>query len=373
MEKTIQMYNIPVSIQIPDIYKQGIKKFRAQFNSLPDTNANPLVEIRVVDNDTSASTETLNNPSSHKLLKDGFTAKYPKYTICYYYKNSKLKIEVRLFKQGNKAIEYLKKLYNIQYENIEERLTQIIWENCLYPAVYFFPEYTLVHCSGFSYNNEEALLLGGTGGVGKTSLELELAKNENFGFLNDDIAILNKTGQVYPNLSWPKIYAYNLVHNKKIKDLIFANRSIDDKLAWKIKKGIFGSSKVRRTINPSELFSKATSLSPVPLKKYIFLSRGNYSKLKLKKFNTEKVAELNVSVLKTEFSDFEKHLNWHYFNSVLADKKPIIDLEVVHRNWLKLNHDIFKDVACYIMEIPISMPHNRFKSSASKMISKLFE
>lgn len=373
MERTIQLYGIPINIQIPEIYKRGIKKFRAQFDVIPTTNAAPLVEIKVVQDANSQSSEILNNPSSHKLIKDGFIIVYPKYSVSYCHSKSKLKIEIQLFKQGNKAIRYLKKLNNVQYEDIEERITQIIWENCLYSSIYFFPEYTLIHCSGFSVNNQEALLLGGTGGVGKTSLELELAKKKQVGFLNDDIAILNKEGQVYPNLSWPKIYAYNLIDNPKIYDLIFARRSIDDKLAWKIKKGIFGSSKVRRTINPSELFSQATSFSPVPLKKYIFLSRGRYPELKLKQFSNKKVAELNITILKTEFSDFEKHVNWHQFNSALADKKPMINLYEVHNNWLKINQNIFKDVDCYILEIPSDMNHTDFKTTASKLIWELFE
>ena len=76
---------------------------------------------------------------------------------------------------------------------------------------------SLIHASGVVLSNGKAILLGGTGGIGKTSLELELCLNEKASFLTDDIAVIDKEGFLWPNLSFPKIYGYNLAGNKALK------------------------------------------------------------------------------------------------------------------------------------------------------------
>ena len=51
----------------------------------------------------------------------------------------------------------------------------------------------------------------------KTSLELELCNRYNKNFLADDIVVVNDKGKAFPNLSYPKIYGYNLKNNKSLK------------------------------------------------------------------------------------------------------------------------------------------------------------
>lgn len=366
---TLKIFDLPVKFIYAGENQQIIKSIEQQFGKYPSTGEKPEITIELLPADFPESLQC--NPSMHHLIKDGFSITYPKYKIAYYSENDGLVIKIRLKSEGNRMMRYLKKLNNIQYNSIEERIPQIIWENCLYPSMYFNPNYTLIHSSGFSVNNKEALLLGGTGGVGKTSLELSLSENKKFGFLNDDIAVVDRKGSVYPNLSWPKIYAYNLVENQKIQGLILKNRSVDDRMAFKFKKLLWGKAGARRIINPEDLFSAVPDI-PLPLKKFIFLSRGNYPSLSLEKIESDHIADLNISIIQSEFVDFENHLNWHYYNAHLAGVSPLIRSKMVHDSWKVLQEGIFKEVDCYIMKIPSNIEHRYFIDHAAALLDGLY-
>lgn len=369
MENIYTIFGLPVKIACKGNNPDLAKSLDDQFGSYPQTDQQPAVTIKLMPDRFPVALQT--NPSTHCLIENGFSIRYPKYEVAYQQDSSGLTISLRLKDQGNRLIKYLKKFNNIQYNGLEERVGQIVWENCLYPATYFMPGYTLIHSSGFSVNNNEVLLLGGTGGVGKTSLELRLSKNSKFGFLNDDIAVINKAGKVFPNLSWPKIYAYNLQDNPAVKELLMKDRTADDKLAFNIKKRLWGVHKARRTIDPHTLFSSVPD-NPLPLRKYILLSRGNYPKLALQRLAPDNVPDMNISIIKSEFVDFESHLSWHDYNATLAGGTPVLRLREVHTSWESIQKQIFEDVACYMLQIPEDIGHHRFVEETAKLLEALY-
>ncbi|HKJ42013.1 MAG TPA: hypothetical protein VKA27_07950, partial [Sunxiuqinia sp.] len=63
---------------------------------------------------------------------------------------------------------------NGEYSSITDKLSAILFENILIPAMSFFDDVALIHSAGISTNEGKALLLGGTGGIGKTSMEIEM-------------------------------------------------------------------------------------------------------------------------------------------------------------------------------------------------------
>ena len=245
MEKKIAIFGLTYKFSIHDNLSKAIAAFSEQFAdyTLSENEADVIINIEKY---TGNFLTLLQNPSLHKTIANGFNVDYGKYQISYQKIDGKIHINLALKEYGKSFKNYLKKINNIQYQGIEERISQIIYENCIYPSIFLQARYSLIHSSGFSYHNKEAILLGGTGGVGKTSIELKISENKKFGFLNDDIAIIKNNGLIYPNTAWPKIYSYNLKNNKRISDIIFKNRNLDDKLAWHFKKIFWGESKVRR-------------------------------------------------------------------------------------------------------------------------------
>jgi serine kinase of HPr protein (carbohydrate metabolism regulator) len=141
------------------------------------------------------------------------------------------------------------------YKSNIENITAILYELVLVPLNYFFSDKALVHASSMKNStNGKTVMFGGTGGVGKTSLELLLCRELGYSFISDDIAVIDKKGFVYSNLAYPKIYAYNAEGNQEIENLLFNKRSSIDKLQWKLSKNIRGLNKARRTISPDEIY-----------------------------------------------------------------------------------------------------------------------
>lgn len=371
MNKKIEIYNLTFLITVEEKLSKAIKAINNQFWEYKESKEDPDITINIYKyyNNKEFISQ---NPSCHRSYKTGFEADYGKFSVSYIKNDKETIFDLHIKESGSGAINYLKKLNNIQYNNVEERICQILYETCIYPAIFMRDDYCLIHSSGFSYKDKEAILLGGTGGVGKTSLELEISKSNDFGFLNDDIAILQDDGNIHPNLAWPKIYGYNLKNNKHVKKAIFKNRTLDDRFAWFLKQIIWGTNKVRRIISPDILFKRKTSTNPLPFKKYIFLCKGNYSKLQLRKINTEKIPEINISIINSEFSGFINHLNWHKYNSFINSMSPIVTIDEMESRSLSLQKDIFRNVDSYVLEIPMNISHEIFKKTASELIFSLF-
>lgn len=373
MIRNLSLFNITYQFRIDSGLNVAKKTFREQFVKFYDSadNVDPTVIISVSVDD-GLNVGELTNPKNHSLLKDGFSVDYGKYIVEYRKLDGVLFFEVKIKRERFKFVAYLKKLNNIQYCSLEERICQIIYENCIYPSLFFMKDISLVHSSGFSVD-KKAFLLGGTGGVGKTSLELFFSERNRIGFINDDIAVINKAGIVFPNMAWPKIYAYNISSNRRIKELLLDEACVDDKLAFYFKKHLFGENKVRRLMSPAVLFRHSKCHSFVPIAKYIVLCRGNFHDLALRRADPLQVSEINISVLETEFSHFIQHLNWHKFNSLIAGRKPVFVFDQVLDQWKVVQRSVFSKIDTYIMEIPNEIEHEVFIKKAVFAITDLMQ
>ena len=308
------------------------------------------------------------NPSVHQEITHGFIAKFLKYDLAYQLIDGRLWMQIKLKTTDNKILRYLKRINNIEYENIEGRISGIIHEMVLVPATYFFDDLTLVHCSTFTKAGK-AIMVGGTGGSGKTSLSIELCMNRGYKFVNDDIAVVDKTGKVYPNLAFPKIYGYNLTGNWKLEKMIFQNRSLIDKLIWKIKYLLLGANKVRRKISPESAFGSYQK-EPVKLTGYYILSRVNETEIKFDFIESGKAAEITSQIIQQEYFNFNNHILWHEVNCKLNGTEPVLKLTEIQSKMNQINHDVMNGFFCKTIKIPIKIDHAKYISEVTVLIEK---
>lgn len=308
------------------------------------------------------------NPGSHEETKQGFIIHFSKFSIHYTKsEDNRLVCEIRPKIQKNLIMYYLKKLNNIQYDSVPERLAQIITENMLIPSIYFNQDLALIHSAGIADPDSRAILLGGTGGVGKTSLEIELCRNHGCSFINDDISVIDSDGGVYPNLAFPKIYGYNLENNDDVKKIIFGTMPLHDKLAWHLKYRFFGPSKVRRKISPVFLYDQIIK-KRVLLNKYVILMRENVPSISIETVEPHIAANATLQVMKTEYSFFHTHLQWHQYNSELMGREPIIKVTDVFDRWKSLYLNVFSQIPVYRLVIPLKIDHDHFLQTAALLI-----
>ncbi len=297
-----------------------------------------------------------NTPSIHKTLNNGF---FCDFGICkvLFTKVDNLKINVEY-----KASEsYLSKFRSIMYRNSSENIGQVLHELIFIPLNFFDKERTIIHSSSMkNLDTNRTLMIGGTGGVGKTSLELLLCRELNYSFISDDIAVVDNKGLLYPNLAFPKIYAYNVIDNKELKNVLFMNRTVIDKMQWDIRKKLRGNSSVRRSISPQDIFkSIETSFNKID-DYYILFKTNEANRIIVKDISSEMASEMTLEILKNEYHSVFQHITWHEYNCRLMGYEPVLRLEDIFSNWKNLYNKIFTEINCKIVKIPLTIKHQEF-------------
>ena len=310
------------------------------------------------------------NPAIHLEVEDGFIVRYKGYAIMSRKRDGQVVFDVEIERRYNPVVNYLRKLNNIQYNSVAERVGHILFENVLIPAIYFDADKFLLHASAFQNENGDAVLVGGTGGVGKTSLELELCIHRGFGFLADDMGIITKTGLVYPNLAFPKVYGYNLRDNSDLKKRIMKGRSLPDQFAWKFRQTLFGDSGVRRKVSPRQLYARYLT-KPANLRHYIILLREARDNIESLEIDSETAAAMSINVLLTELGTFNNHVLWHEYNCLVEGRKPILSLQETVSRWRALTRQVLAGVKCQVILIPLKIEHETFINKVSNLITAL--
>lgn len=357
--------NILIDIKYnDDIINKILEEQFSYYESFPE-NENIDLIVNVVD-----SFNHLNiiqkNPSIHSEIDNGFIAEFGNYKTAFYKKNDKLVCELCIQSSGNKFFSLLRKIDNIEFSTREERVAQILFESILIPSLFFDEEKILIHSSGFVKDNK-GILIGGTGGSGKTSLELELCLNQGYSFTNDDIAVVNSNAEVLPNLAHPKIYGYNLIDNNRLKKNLLKNKSLLDITQWHLKSKILDSSKVRRRLFLRDNF-KYTS-QKIKLSKYFILMKEEREGIIAEKISSQKAAQLHLNVIIAEYNQLINNIYWHEFNSIANNREPILTYSRLRERWERNSQQILAQLDNYIIRIPFNIKHKDFLKSVSKLIS----
>lgn len=314
-----------------------------------------------------AFNEQARNPSIHSENADALYIRNQQADISLEFREGALfKVSFQLNKALNIFYRQLQKALSIQYTSREERIGQILHELVLIPMVYFMKDRIPVHGSAVEIDGQ-VILLGGTGGVGKTSLELELCLNQDALFLADDISVLSDAGYVFPNLNFPKLYGYNLQNDSKLTQKAVKNSTGFDRLHWWLHSRR-GLEKVRRRIAPDHLYGDFAR-KEAQLKRYLILALQSTEDILIDRISHEEAAKISVDILKTEYADFNNHLYWHRLNAKVLEKSAFFDPNSIFERWEEQLGNILSDVRCDLVKIPIGMDHTAFRERMAGLIT----
>ena len=306
------------------------------------------------------------NPGIHEEIENGFRCNFGPAEVTWF--QSKEALHVNLALDENKK-SLIQKFYGIQYTHPYEDIGRVFHELVLIPTLFFFPaDLTLIHGSALETNDNNAIIVGGAGGVGKTSLELFLTLKNNFKFLADDITIVDKNKFIWPNYAFPKIYEYNTRNKKEIEKKVLQKRGLLDKLQWMFTKKLTHRS-IRRRINPEVFYNGAISKGG-KLSDYFILFRGNYNDFEIKPISVEKAVETSLEIIKTEYDVFFKQLHWHKYNRYLLGSKTIIDANNIIMKWQILQKNILNNCRCYKVKIPLRDDITKLEKQFSSFLKK---
>lgn len=307
------------------------------------------------------------NPSVHCEMEDGFVIKGRMATVRFRLEEDRL-LGVDFYPVSAKSslMRGLRRMADMQYTSREERAGVIFHEWVAGPAAYWAPDLALVHASSFS-DTHGVTLIGGTGGTGKTSLALELCRRHDFRFVADDISFVGEDGRVWPNLAWPKIYAYNIEGDSELADRLLGGRTAADRLHWALHRRR-GAAFVRRRMAPAALYD-SFDREGGPLYRYVILVREDRPDLHLSDISPARAAEISVRVMQAEYAGFHNHLHWHAVNRAAEDRPPTVSVtEVLHR-WRDMLARVLDRASCQLARIPHAMEHGAFRRRMAGLLA----
>jgi len=309
--------------------------------------------------------EYSHTPSTHFTFLDGFLTNYGNVKIKFT-KKEILYIDIE-YPLKNSVINQFRA---IDFRSKVDNIGLVLHELVFVPMMFFYDKNALIHASSMKSKDGSVLMFGGTGGVGKTSLELLLCRELDYSFISDDIAIIDNKSYIYPNLSYPKIYAYNIVGNKIFENTLFENRSFMDKFQWRLFRKIKGDSRVRRSISPFKIFGSVERDS-CGIDVYYILSKTNrVDKIEFEEIDYKVASQMTLNIIKNEYSSVLQHIVWHEYNAKLLSIEPIITIEKIYKNWFSCYEEVLKEKKSIVVKIPDNIQHYDFLNQMRKKIER---
>ncbi|MFT6866810.1 MAG: hypothetical protein ACJA08_001648 [Cyclobacteriaceae bacterium] len=368
MDKTFLIFGKAIRINSHDrLISDILEKELSIYPSASELEVSILIDhVYKVDNSGSLSS----NPSIHFLTKNGFIYGMGPVVARFYFDAGKVNHVQFSIQPSGFVMRTLRKWMNIQFTSHKEAVGQWLHEHILVPLAFTDPELSVIHASAVQTNKGKTLVFGGTGGVGKTSLEITLCRNEDCSFIADDICIMDKEGSVYPNLAYPKIYAYNIEGNHAVKKAIFKGRGAADKIHFKLHE-LRGKKFIRRRISP-EIFYGKTINTKSPKASFFILFRDQSAEITFEKITTKKAAYLNALVISREYNGFFDHLVWNEYNAIGTEADLNLSYEkVIERGTKVLESGLSVMDECWLVRIPSTIAHTDYQTQMVKRLKEM--
>jgi hypothetical protein len=257
----------------------------------------------------------------------------------------------------NKLHAFIQRMMSLGYNDRVERVGLILHEQVLVPYAIFFAGLSPIHGSAMSIN-DKVVIFGGKGGVGKTTLELEFCLDGEARFLSDDMVILDFENYIYPNLNFPKIYAYNTKGRDSLLKSLRSGATLIDKIHWNFR-ALYNSSKVRRRQNPKKMYGRLET-NKRKLDYYYMLRRAEIDDFVINKLSKDEAVNRTMNILGEEFNNL--------FNDLKSN--DLVNRDNILNKWQSTLVFIVGNVNCYEVLIPKNMSHHNFRKLVPRFIEQ---
>lgn len=306
-------------------------------------------------------------PRQHGEVESGFVVRRGYATACFRRNPGEVpEVRFALGHEGGALRRWRRKWKNIQFTSRSESSGQLLHELVLLPALFFFDDVVPLHASAMRLPDGRVIALGGTGGVGKTSLELELCRRRGAAFVADDISVLAADGRLWPNFNFPKIYAYNVEGDDELRDRLIPRVDLLNRAQWELKRKR-GGERARRRISPLALYGRVVDEAS-PLGGYWLLVPAASARLEAVRIDAERATQMTLAVLRSEFQLFLGHVGFHEFNCLARGAEPVLRVDAVLERWQRLLLERLSQVDCALLRIPRQLAHEAFKQRASELV-----
>jgi hypothetical protein len=259
---------------------------------------------------------------------------------------------------------------SLDYKTTIEVVGTILHELVLIPMTFFFHDLAIIHASSFKdKKSKTSYMIGGAGGVGKTSLELLYCKKNNFSFISDDIAIIDDKGNIYPNLSYPKIYAYNVTNDSCFKKEVLSDDSLIGKIQWDFMKKVRGDNKVRRRLSPSKLYKNYETEKCLADNYYILTKNNLINNITKQHISVQDAVTATTNIVFNEYHTFFQHIKWHEYNCIINNTTPTLNFGDIFYRSTEILTKCFRGTNNNVLKIPKKISHKDFIENISDLIT----
>ena len=331
----------------------------------PDTDDAPSLEVVVREAPLPSADGAIVNPSSHHDLPDGFLARLPGVDLRARWGSAGLQtIELALPSRGP-VLSSIARWRNRQFTAPQVLIGQKFHELAMVLAIMASREVMLLHATAVALPGG-AVAIGGTGGVGKTTLGVDLCLRHGAGFLADDLVWLDQAGIVQPDLAYPKIYAYNLQGDRELHDRVFAGRPRADRWQWRTKRWR-GDDQVRRRMAPDRLYGRTAEATA--LARYLLVVRERRADMVIEPVDAATLARASVDVLRVELEAIVRHLRWHRYARGLAGLDPWLDADALFERWEAQLTERLEAVDRAVVRVPVGYPIDTYRSTMRTFVT----
>jgi hypothetical protein len=261
-------------------------------------------------------------------------------------------------------LRLIRPLVDLEGHPIHPDVGRIIHERVVPSFVQLFRADRLcfVHGAAMADARGRGLLISGVGGVGKTSLALELGRNHGWSFISDDMVPIDRAGMMHLNANRPKLYAYNVLGDPDLEAQLLARDGWLGRIQWHMRKR--WPSYVRREIDPEELYPGITATAPLTW--MIIVERANVDRIVWEPISATDAAGLSVEILESELVKVSPDID--RFNS-----KGITPNTWDPKVWNTTLKDGFGKAELFSVRVPLGMkavPYRREMVSVIAEITK---
>ena len=293
------------------------------------------------------------NPSDHKEFSDGFSAYFPPWGDLVWHTGPTVNVDfhlTRFIASRNILFKLVDRECNFPYQYI----TAILHELVLIPTVLlFFDEVVPIHGSAIINKDKEVFAFSGTGGSGKTYLEMSLILKDNYGFFSDDMLLISNHCSAFANYQFPKIYQYNVKQFNLLNKFIVESYSTLNKLQWHLYPRIPYIGKLcRRLLDPRRI-SNIDLADTGTLKNFYFLFKTkNVNKIEKKVIDCTTASSLSYDIIKSEYHKIFHHIGYHKMNRSLLGMPELTNETELRKKYTRVFATL-KDVTFFLVNIPL--------------------
>ncbi len=321
--------------------------FERELRYYPQSDALSDCIVRLVDSLPQAVSA---NPSSYLETADGFGIRGQRFQAAWHESTDPLTVDFCFPDDRN---SWRHKLLGMQFTHPYEEISQVFHESVLVPTLlmFFSQKAAVIHGSAVQNpHTGEAVIFGGSGGIGKTSSEIALILDHGFRFLADDLSFVDAQGIVWPNYAFPKIYAYNVQNSPEVYRRLFQQRGLLDRFWWQVTKRR-GLETVRRRADLNTFFGAERVGTGAKLGQLNVLFRRQTDQVRAVNITARQAAEMNLAVIQGEYKNLVTSLHWQAFNRAVLGEKPPLNTVMTESLYATLLH-AFEPVNCRVIEIP---------------------